>query len=152
MGAVNMPETHQFQFHLCHPFLEGAITAELNLVFSAVCGIQDTIRWSMTDQHIDIIWNPLPDSIDGAAIFHVCPAPIAGCPRGSPEFDPIQGELLVNQKIDAKTFDEVTGDQALLNRSVVVAGNKDLCWDWQGSKPLDERAHLGFVAIGIEPV
>lgn len=46
-------------------------------------------------------------------------------------------------------LDEVSGDEALLKRCIMVAWDKDLVRNLNRCKPIDESTELGLVAIGI---
>lgn len=49
-------------------------------------------------------------------------------------------------------LDQITGDETLLKRGVVVARDKDLDGNRKGGEPVDESSELGLVSIRILPV
>ncbi len=68
----------------------------------------------MSDQDVEPLRDVVPDPIDGASILHV--RPVAE-PRGewaSPDPEPLDRLLLVDQEVDPSTLDQITGDEPLL--------------------------------------
>ena len=149
---VDMTEEHEPWWGLGNPLPEGRTTHELHLVVVIVGRVEDAIRWTVGDEHVETIRDLIPETVDRATILHVGPVPVPRTERRSPESETLDGLLLVDEEVDLPVLDQVTGDETLVKASVMVPGHEDLHRDRQRGEPVDECPELGLVPVGIEVV
>lgn len=149
---VDVPEEHEPGWDLCNTLPERTATHELHLVVLGIGCIEDAVGWSVRDQDVEPFRDLIPEPVDRPAVPHVGPVAVAWREWASPDPQPLDRLLLVDEEVDLPVLDEVTRDQALLKRRVVVSWDEDLVRDSERSKPVDESSEFRLVAVGVLPV
>ena len=137
---------------LRHPLSKGRASDELNLIVVVVGRIKDTVRGTVGDEDVEALRDVVPDPVDRPTVLHIGPVTVAWGEWGAPESKSLDGLLLVDEEVDLPVFDEISGDESLLQGGVVVSWDKDLCGNRKGGEPVDEGPELRLVSVGVLPV
>ena len=152
ISRVDVAEEHETGWDLDDTLPERTATHELHLVVMGVSGIEDTVGRAVRDQDVEPLRNLVPEPVDRPAVLHVRPVTVAWREWASPDPQSLDRLLLVDEEVDLPVLDQITGDESLLKRRVVVSWDEDLVWDWESSEPVDEGPKLRLVTIRVPPV
>ena len=78
---VDVAKQHVPWWDLHQPLPEGAAAHQLHLIMVVIGRIKDPIRRAVGDEHVETVWDLIPEAVDRAAILHVGPIPISRCER-----------------------------------------------------------------------